>query len=298
MQTKGLKVKVYAKINLSLNILGVCDKMHMLDMIMTSVDLADVLSIYLRDDNNINISFDNPDLNNNTNTTVHKAVAELKKNLGEFGLDIHVQKNIPLLAGVGGSSADAAAIIRAVPKILDKQLTKKEEIEIGKKVGSDVAFQLYGGVARVTNLGEIIEQIKTNLNLKLLIVKPNSGVSSKDSFTLFDSLFKDKKLVVADNDSLKQSIVDNDFVELTKHCNNALQKSSAILCPIISSVLDDFTKNTKAKTSFMTGSGSACVGVFSSNNDVINALDFFKNKYQDKLDIFITTNKHNGIEFL
>ena len=153
----SVKVKVYAKINLSLNV-GFKDGLyHDLDTVMTSVDLYDVVSVVKRTDKNINVSFNGKKV---ASSNAMKAALLLQNRYNTEGADIFVQSGIPSGGGLGGSSADAAAVIRATDVLYGLSLKESDMIDIGIKIGSDVPYMLFGGYARLRGKGEFFTRFE------------------------------------------------------------------------------------------------------------------------------------------
>lgn len=178
-------LRAYAKINLTLDIVGKReDGYHLIDSVFQSVGLFDVLDIKKSDE-----------------TRVHCGVIEQKDNIAftaakEFfkftgikgGAEINIKKHIPLLSGLGGGSADAAAVIVSLDRLYKTELTKKELVKIALKCGADVPFFIYGGTARVRGIGEDIKPLPDIKGYYAVLVKSGEKKSTKDMYQRLDSM--------------------------------------------------------------------------------------------------------------
>ena len=241
-----MKVKVFGKINLVLNILGKEKDMHVLDMLNTSISLYDEIDVKVREDEIINI-----DITSDDNTldkdlyckAVKGALDKFFNKYGKKGLDISIVKNIPLGAGLGGGSAPVVGVLKCLYLSINKEPDNNELLTYG----SDVPYMWKGGFARVSHLGEIVEPLG-NLNVSLVIAKPNSGIDTKDSYDLYDKIAPKKDSVISIDDML-----DGEFISF----QNALEKPSTKLNIDILTLEKLINKN--GFDCCMTGSGS---GVF------------------------------------
>lgn len=179
-----LYVKAPAKINLTLDVLYKRpDHYHEVEMIMTTVDLADRIGLESRADGQIKIvSTDNfvPDDQRNF---AYQAAELLKNTYGiKEGVTISIEKQIPIAAGLAGGSSDAAATLRGLNELWDLNLTLDELADYGAKIGSDVSFCVYGGTALATGRGEKIKELSAPPTCWVVLAKPKIGVSTADVY--------------------------------------------------------------------------------------------------------------------
>ncbi len=179
-----LYVKAPAKINLTLDVLYKRpDNYHEVEMIMTTVDLADRIGLESRRDGLIKIvSADNfvPDDQRNF---AYQAAELLKNTYGiKEGVTISIEKQIPIAAGLAGGSSDAAATLRGLNELWNLNLSLDELAEYGAKIGSDVSFCVYGGTALATGRGEKIQEIPAPPTCWVVLAKPKIGVSTADVY--------------------------------------------------------------------------------------------------------------------
>ena len=284
---KPIRLKAYAKINLSLRITGRAENgFHMLDMLMASVDIYDIVSLTIRDDKAVNIRMADAsgapfDIALETNTA-YKAAKALISEFNLPGCDVSIIKNIPLAAGLGGSSADAAGVIYGLCKLHDIDVKGGKIMNIALGAGSDVPYMLTGGFARVTGLGEIVDsgqwavdggQIKPgDKNCKLLhmiIAKGTGGCSTAEAYAAFDQMTNYKR-------KMRKK---NNFSLLTSHFANDLQAASISLCPEIAGTLK-LLQSTNPLCAQMTGSGSACFALYESETAARAAHDKIAEKIE------------------
>jgi len=184
---QSAKVHSYAKLNLTLDVVGKSEGYHMIDSFVCSVDIHDtiiakkrsdkLISVYMRGLGSENIP---PEKNNAV-----KAGERFVSAFGTNGADITILKDIPMGAGLGGSSADAAGAINALAAlygISDKAALK----ELADSLGSDTGYMLTGGFARITGRGERVESFSDDRILNFLLILPKTGVSTPLCYSLFD----------------------------------------------------------------------------------------------------------------
>lgn len=179
-----LLVKAPAKINLSLDVLYKrTDGYHELEMVMTTVDLADRLELELLNDDRIVIHSQTRFVPDDDRNLAYKAAKLLKDRFNiKSGASITIEKNIPVAAGLAGGSSDAAAVLRGMNKLWDLRLTLDELAELGAEIGSDVSFCVYGGTALAKGRGEIITPLPPPPNCWVVLAKPAIGVSTAEVY--------------------------------------------------------------------------------------------------------------------
>jgi len=181
-----IKLRAYAKLNLSLNVTGKRpDGYHDIDSVMQSISLHDEVDINVAD-SGIKVKCSIPGIEDNIAQKAAELLFAEAKVKG--GVSIHIKKNIPLSAGLGGGSADAAATLIGLNKLLDLNLHKDKLLEIGAKIGSDVPFCLVGGTARCTGKGEIIERINPQTGAVFMLVIPKIEVPTKIVYNKYDEV--------------------------------------------------------------------------------------------------------------
>ncbi len=252
-------LKAYAKINLSLNVVGLReDGYHELDMLMVPLaDLYDVLEINKADDDsldsNVSLPWDQRNL-------VFKAVELFRKTYGITDhFHVRLEKNIPEQAGLGGGSSDAAAALRILYRMYGVAADRREKTELAKKLGADVPFFMFARPARVQGIGEKLRFIDMPEKYKAVLIKPHAGISTQEAFRLLDSLDYQR----ADMDAIEASFKAGIIPQLA----NSLEYSAVKLLPAI-----DVIRQQCQKAGFehvlMSGSGSTVFFLVPSDCDV------------------------------
>ena len=179
-------VKAPAKINLFLEIINKrADGYHNIESVMHTISLFDVLELSEIQENKIEFVCDNMQLSSNVETNlVYRAAEKFKQQYNiKKGIKIKLTKNIPMGAGLGGGSSDAATTILALNKIWNINDDIKNLELLGAKLGADVPFFMTGGFAKISGIGDIVEKINTKLKLDFVLVKPNFGVSTPYAYS-------------------------------------------------------------------------------------------------------------------
>ncbi|MFH1386158.1 MAG: 4-(cytidine 5'-diphospho)-2-C-methyl-D-erythritol kinase [bacterium] len=191
-----LKLKAFAKINLSLKILGTRqDSYHELESVMQSVTLFDTLTL-TPIDSGIEVITTNLQLPTNNKNLAYKAAEEFFRvqGVGSSGIKIYIEKQIPVGAGLAGGSADAAAVLVGLNNIYGKKLSQEELMVVGAKIGSDVPFCIMGGNCTVKGRGERVTRNTLNETRNYLLVIPEVEVSTKWAYDAWDeSQMKNEK---------------------------------------------------------------------------------------------------------
>jgi 4-diphosphocytidyl-2-C-methyl-D-erythritol kinase len=191
-------------------------------------------------------------------------------------IKITLTKNIPIGGGLGGGSSNAATIILALNQLYNLNLSKKELLDLGFKIGADVPFFLNEETSFVSGFGEILEPANLDSkNLFLLIINPNKHLSTKDVFESLDL----KKI----KNSPSQNITTIDSIK--KHGND-LETPAIKIVPEIELILKEMGKQENCLISRMSGSGASCFGIFDNENDqnlsFENLQKYFPNLYIQK----------------
>ena len=178
-------VKAPAKINLYLEIINKrADGYHNIESVMHTVSLFDILELTKIEDNKIELVCDNADLSDTKKNLVYKAAEKVKEKYNiSCGAKIKLTKNIPMGAGLGGGSSDAAATILALNKIWNINDDIKNLELLGTTLGADVPFFMTGGTAKISGIGDIVEKINTKFKGTFVLVKPNFGVSTPYAYS-------------------------------------------------------------------------------------------------------------------
>ena len=273
---ESVRVKSYAKLNLTLHITGMESGYHNLDSIVTTVDMYDAITVKKRKDNLVSVTMRGmgsesiPFENNNAANAAQLFVEKYQTR----GADIKIDKNIPLGLGVGGSSADAAGVLNALFTLY------KIDDEIGKKLladecGSDTRYMLSGGYARLFKRGNVVKKIDSKLKLNFLLLAPKDGVSTPECYKLCDSF----PAPAGDSTNAENAIINGDKQELAKHICNGLQPAAQKLCGDIEAAYNEL-KEFDPLAVCMTGSGSGVYALFENAEFCRYAKSRYRGKFR------------------
>ncbi|SLL37198.1 4-diphosphocytidyl-2-C-methyl-D-erythritol kinase [Mycobacteroides abscessus subsp. abscessus] len=270
-----LLVKAPAKINLSLDVLHKRpDGYHEVEMIMTTIDLADRIELTLLDSDVIKIVSLNRFVPDDQRNLAYQAANILKEKFHvKKGVEIKIEKNIPVAAGLAGGSSDAAAVLRGLNKLWDLGLTLDELAVIGAEIGSDVSFCVYGGTALATGRGEIIKELPAPPVCWVILAKPFIGVSTADIYKRLDVETIDHP----NTEKMIESIALKDYDRMCESVGNVLENVTLSLYPEVAQIKEQIYKF-GADAVLMSGSGPTVFGLIqhdSRMNRVYNGLRGF-----------------------
>lgn len=254
LEIEILKAKSSAKINFGLNIVEKrADGFHNIESIFYPVNLHDTLT-FCKSKNLIFVS-NNEILNSKNNNLVLIAVAALEKKIkSNFNIKIRLKKNIPIGAGLGGGSSNAAAVLNALIKIYNLNIPKKDLIEIAASIGADVPFFLDCSPGFVQSKGEIIKKIDFKISKPILIVNPGINIPTKWAY----QNIKPQKSVFNLNE-IDTNITN--FASLKEKVKNDFEKIIFKKFPEVMEIKNNLYK-LGSEFALMTGSGSTVFGIF------------------------------------
>lgn len=249
-------VKAYAKINLALNVYDRKeDGYHNIDMVTVPLDLHDIIELELLPKGYESyITSDDDSLPTDESNLSNKAFKKMKET---FNIDknvlIHIYKRIPMCAGLGGGSADAAAVINATLKAIKLKPNQEDLIKLASSIGGDVSFCLYNKPARCRGIGEQLDFITLKKRYYVLLVKPSEGVSTALAYQTFDEL--ETKPQLSNIERLIEGLKIGDESIIAEEMKNGLQECAIKLVPEIKNIIDTLKKDGFPLT-MMSGSGS------------------------------------------
>jgi len=265
-----ITVEAPCKINLGLNILGIKNDYHLLDTVMTVTGLCDTVELKLRNDSEIKTHFQ---FTNSVKITkkgqeelsidpiknsAYQSAEYVKNKFGvTCGADINIIKRVPIAAGLGGSSCDAAGVLRAYSELLGLPVTAED----AAKLGSDTAF-LFAGytAARCTGRGEILEPFEAKpLNF---VIAVSGKVNTAECYRKFDELYPSYEYSSCNIDGLIKAMQTGDIVAIEKCLGNALEKPAIALEPKVAETIKLVSMTNNSVAVFMSGSGAAVVGLY------------------------------------
>ncbi|GAB6085625.1 4-(cytidine 5'-diphospho)-2-C-methyl-D-erythritol kinase [Alkaliphilus crotonatoxidans] len=257
-----IQLKSRAKINLSLDVLSKRpDGYHEVQMIMQQIDLFDTITITERKDNDITVRSNCEYIPKDSGNIAYQAAQILRRQFEiQQGVDIYIEKNIPVAAGLAGGSSNAAAVLKGLNRLWRLGLTTEDMMKMGVKIGADVPFCVLGGAAYGTGIGEELTPIEGLKNLWMVIAKPAISVSTAEVYGQLNlSKMKDRP----DTMMLLNFIECGDVVGLAKNMKNVLETVTESKYPIIKEIKSKMMEY-NALGSMMTGSGPTVFGIYKS----------------------------------
>lgn len=273
---KELTIKCPAKVNLSLDVTSRReDGYHNLEMIMHTIKLFDTLTVICENSEKteITISSNLSYVPNDERNLCYKS-AQLFFDETGLSAKVHIDANkkIPVGAGLGGGSSDAAGTLTALNKLMGNPLSQDKLAEISKNIGADVPFFIYGGCMLAEGIGEILTPLPQLEGVTFLIAKPNFGVSTP---WVYKNLVLDSNTPHPNTKAVIEAIKANDLAALAKHAGNTLEFVTLKQYSEINRYKELMTKN-GAVYSLMSGSGSAVFGIYDTPEKAKKALDKFR----------------------
>lgn len=258
---RPMKLKAYAKINLTLDVTGRReDGYHTLDTVMQTISVWDEVEIKKINKPGIRLFCNREYLPVDTKNTAFRAAQYFFEHCGITGqgLAINIRKYVPSRAGMGGGSADAAAVLHGLNQMFKTNLPLETLVTLGARVGADVPFCVVGGTCRCQGIGEQVQKVSPLPDCWLVVCKPPAGMSTPRAYALIDQFpisrtqATEKMVSLLSGGDLRRigEAVANRFDETMK-----LQQVREI---------KRVMQNAGAFGSSMTGSGSAVFGIFDS----------------------------------
>ena len=272
-----LKISAPAKINLFLEVLNKRpDGFHNLNSIFQAVSLYDHLTFELTDSSEVELVLTNQSLTSQaplpldrTNLIVRawEAVREFSPHTG--GVRVRIEKNIPIAAGLGGGSADAAATIMAANLLLELGLKSDQMAELGLKVGSDIPFFFGRGQAVVTGRGEIVDESYYPTDYHLVLVTPRLAISTAEAYaSLRIGLTKPKEPF-----NLSRCLTVMDFVIQIQNSVNDFERALFLSYPVLRKIKNGLLE-IGASMVRMSGSGPTMFGLFVTPPDLTSGIPY------------------------
>lgn len=256
--------KAYAKINLGLDVLRRRpDGYHEVKMIMQTVGIYDVLTFRKKESTgaftDISISLDREGLPCDKNNLIYKA-AELIMGAYDIkeGVDITLNKNIPVAAGMAGGSTDAAAVFHGLKELFGLTMSLEDMKRMGVKIGADVPYCIMGGTALSEGIGEILTPLPAPPEAVLLIAKPDINVSTK---FVYENLHADALSFHPDIDGMVQALQEGNLKGITDRMGNVLETVTVREYPVIEQIKEEMKKG-GAQNALMSGSGPTVFGIY------------------------------------
>lgn len=276
---RELTLKAHGKINLGLDVIGRLENgYHEVRMIMQSVELADIVTLRRLPENKIVIKADREDIPCDKDNLAYKAAELLRERFSlKEGIEIILEKHIPVAAGMAGGSADCAAVLRGMNELFELGLTEEELQKEGVKLGADVPYCIMGGTALSEGIGERLTRIKTPPACVLLLAKPNMNVSTK---YVYDQLDAQDIRRHPDIDGMLADIASGKLEALCDKMENVLESVTGKAYPVIGEI-EAVMKEKGALQAVMSGSGPTVFGIFRKREEAEAAGKMIREKKPD-----------------
>ena len=255
---KQVTVLAPAKLNLALDVVGLLPNgYHDLDMVMQTITLYERLNLRRAEEVQLHLPGSWVPVNEK-NTAVKAARAFFRYTGLAGGVEMEIEKHIPVRAGMAGGSADAAGVLVGLNALYEARLSTSELCALGAGIGADVPFALMGGTCRVQGVGDFLKALPPCPPCWFVVAMPSVGVSTPEAFARYDQMGSP---VHPDLAAQEAAIRAGDLAAVCAASGNALEHcSGAKETPHIRAILDE----QGALASLMTGSGAAVFGVFDS----------------------------------
>ena len=273
-----IEEKAYAKINISLDVTGRrADGYHDMVMIMQTVSLCDELTLSIEDGEGVSARSNLRFIPGDERNLAVKADMKYLEAVGERdkGVSIDIRKNIPVGAGMGGGSADAAAVLRGMNRAFAGRLREEELISLASDTGSDVAFCLVGGTMLATGRGEKLSPLPPVPPCYIAVCKPNFSISTPELFKKLDSVHLKGH---PDTAGLISALEKGSLPELCRRMYNVFEDVGDRRMRTVSQIKGQLLDH-GALGAVMTGTGSAVFGVFHDRKQAETACGEMKKEY-------------------
>ncbi len=288
-----MRLKANAKINLILDITGIKKNgYHSLFTIMQSVSLGDIISVEKTDSNEITVSCDTDGVPTDSRNIVYKCADKFFSYAGiteDKGVHIHIEKKTPFGAGMGGGSADGAAVLVALNKIFNTNYADRVLCNIGVKVGADIPFCIVGGTALCLDTGSIVAPLTDMGDYHIVVVKPECSISTKEAYDAVDSL---EYMKHPKNQAMLEAFADGETKEALRFCANVFEQALEVPGRVD---IKAICNQNGAIASCMTGSGSAVYGIFENKTNAQKSADELKKKFKN---VYLCTPETVGVEII
>lgn len=253
-----IQVRARAKINLTLDVLGKRpDGYHEVEMVMQSIELHDVITIE-ETGRGIEVTTDNPLLAGGESNIAYRAARLLvDTHCSGKGVRIHINKNIPLAAGLAGGSTDAAAVLKGLNLLCNLGLSPEELAVQGALIGSDVPFCVRGGTALARGRGEHLTDLPAAPEMWLVLVKPDLQVSTAEIYQNYDAGRVERRPGTA---AMIKALRDTDIRGIAENLGNVLESVTLNRYPVVLEVKRAM-EEVGLRRPLMSGSGPTVFGI-------------------------------------
>ena len=277
-------VPSYAKINLYLKIgRKLSSGYHNIQSVMQRIELSDNISIEPINEDRIIVECTNKELEGEDNLAYKAALLLKKKYNVKHGVRIVIEKSIPLEAGLGGGSSNAATTLLNLNKLWGLKLKERQLVDFAAQLGSDVPFFIGENAALVEGIGDKIKSVKKSFSINIVLINPGFRVSTKWAYSAFDRQ-KPRIRTKVDINSLVKAMEKKDIKEIANNLHNDFEPIVTKKYKVINEIKENLLRN-DALNALVSGSGPTVFGVFNSIYEAREA--FFKIQY-DYPFVFLT----------
>ena len=276
---KKVKQKIPAKINLTLDVVGANDKYHEILSLVASIDLCDTVTLIKRKDDIVTLK--EKGILANCPVTENNAYKGAKLFMQTFhtsGVDIIIDKKIPVSGDLGGSSADAAAVLLGMNKLYHLGGALKP---LADRLGSDTGYMLSGGYAVISGRGDAVKKLDFDKTLYLILFAENTGITARECYEECDKM---QRILPPSTETAVQILSSNSanyLEEFASVAKNDLYAPAKNKLPVLQdniSALND----SGALLSLMTGSGSTTYGVYKNKRERDDAFKTLQKRFPNK----------------
>ncbi len=275
---KKILVKAPAKVNLTLDVkYKRQDGYHELETVMHQVDLFDRLFLEVGGDQSIVINSNSQEIPHDYDNLVYKAAQTIMEKYGfKAGVNVFIEKNIPVEAGLAGGSSDAAAALYGINELFSLGASMEELLEMGATLGSDIPFCLYGATALARGRGELLEAMPQGPELILVLVKPPFQVSTAE---VYRSLDLDQINLHPNNLQFLGAWAECNLNAIAANMVNVLESVTINKYPELERIKKELV-GMGALNAVMSGSGPTIMGLFADRELANSAMTIMKEQYK------------------
>lgn len=292
---ESIRLKAMGKINLSIDIKGILDDgYHDVEMVMQSVNLADKLLIR-KSEEGFSMKCSNVDVPVGKKNIIYKTWMIMKNKYKiDGGIEVFLEKNIPIAAGMAGGSANSAAIFVGINKLFELGLDDENLIDLSKELGSDIAFCIKGGTYLATGRGtDLVKLDDLDFDIEVLVCRPNVFVSTKKVYKKFDTMYeKNNNIERPDNQNLIRAIKDKNMDDLVASMCNVLEPVTRQGCSDIARI-EKIMLQEGADKAMMSGSGPTVFAFFSDKKKAKKCANILRKQY---LQTHLTSISNKGVD--
>lgn len=273
---RDLRIRAHAKINLYLDVVGKReDGYHKLETVFHSIGLHDQIILRERSKKEFTIQCEHPEVPKDSKNLVCQAVQSLDNVVGGIGgLEIQINKRIPVAAGLAGGSANAAAVLYGVNELFALGLSTKVLMDIGSKLGADVPFCLHGGAAYGTGIGDILTPLPVLPDIPLVLINTGIAVSTAEVFKNFNiTLTKLKKESII----IRTCVEKSDIIGIGKNLYNVLERPVFTIHPELAELKSQLSTQTGCYGALMSGSGATIFALMEDTDAANRCKSLFEN---------------------